>query len=191
VATQLPGIELDQWLIRTAQNWIAGPYKADQVRQMILDRKLTLQDEVCSANGYWVYLHEREEILQQLGIEVPPPGGPSSDEEITETQTDLDNDTTDPNLSLLSDSSLMEMEALAQSTTESTGVFNTQIFKKKPAASAVVSTLSPVLSSVTPSQPKVEIVGQNERSSTRKGIILAFVVVTVLISLFAVSFLKR
>ena len=77
---------MNLWLIRTVRNVIAGPYESDQVRQLIREGRLDLEDEICPASGYWISLHEREEIRSQLGIEVPK-SNDSSDEEITETQT--------------------------------------------------------------------------------------------------------
>ena len=74
--------EMPSWLVRTAQNTILGPFGRDEVVQMILDRKLTLEDEVGKSEGYWIFLSEREEILQHLGIEVPPQ---KSEEDTTET----------------------------------------------------------------------------------------------------------
>lgn len=88
---------MDQWLIRTSDNWIAGPYPEAQIRQMILNGELTYQDEICSANHYWIYLYEREEVMKQLGIEVPIQGaGAKKDDEVTETEFLLD-EKTDPN----------------------------------------------------------------------------------------------
>src|SRR5689334_19631050 len=90
-------VAMDQWLIRTAQNKIVGPYSKEQVCKLILEGQLSVQDEVCQANNYWIYLYEKDEVLKQLGIEVPlrPPrsklesdrGAADSrkDEEITET----------------------------------------------------------------------------------------------------------
>jgi len=76
----------DQWLIRTADNRLAGPYSREQVCGLIRDGRLTHQDEVCSANGYWIYLHEREEVRKLLGIDMPkPPRG--ADDEVTQTDT--------------------------------------------------------------------------------------------------------
>ncbi|MBI2711397.1 MAG: hypothetical protein HYX41_00850 [Bdellovibrio sp.] len=73
----------DQWLIRTADNWLAGPYLKDQVRKMVLEGKLTLQDEICPANGYWIFLHEYSEVQSALGVQVPKA---NSGDEVTETQ---------------------------------------------------------------------------------------------------------
>lgn len=61
----------DLWLTRTSQNLISGPFSGDHVRNLILEGRLWLQDEVCPANGYWFYLHESEEVKRQLGIQVP------------------------------------------------------------------------------------------------------------------------
>lgn len=61
----------DQWLIRTARNVIVGPYPRDKIRELILEGKLEVEDEVCPANGYWFSLHESEEVLRQLGIRPP------------------------------------------------------------------------------------------------------------------------
>ncbi|MEO5970882.1 MAG: hypothetical protein ABIQ95_13220 [Bdellovibrionia bacterium] len=80
---------MEQWLIRTAKNWIAGPYSKEQVCKMILDGSLGLQDEVCPANGYWILLHERKEIFTQLGVQVPRISG--AEDEITENEIPVDN----------------------------------------------------------------------------------------------------
>ena len=74
---------VDQWLIRTADNWLAGPYLKEQVRRMVVEGKLTLQDEVCQGNSYWIYLHEYAEVQKLLGVQVPKSAG---GDEITETQ---------------------------------------------------------------------------------------------------------
>jgi len=122
---------MDQWLIRTAQNWIAGPYTKDQVRKMVLEGQLTLQDEVCSGNGYWVYLHERDEVLKQLGVEVPK--SPGHAEEITETQTqtgDEDHEETDPAL---------EADSSAQTREQDTEA-GTTVLKSRPRAEFSITT---------------------------------------------------
>ena len=75
---------MEQWLTRTAKNWISGPYSKEQVCKMIMDGKLGLQDEVCPANGYWILLHERKEIFDQLGVEVPRSHGAT--DEVTESE---------------------------------------------------------------------------------------------------------
>jgi|GEM_PF-6086113 len=61
---------LDLWLIRTSDNFIAGPYTQEQIRQLIRERQLGLQDELCPANQYWIFLHETEELSRLLGADV-------------------------------------------------------------------------------------------------------------------------
>jgi hypothetical protein len=87
----------DQWLIRTAENQISGPFTRDQVCQFIQQGKLQLNDEVCHSNTYWVYLHEHDEIKKQLGVEVPRQLYANA-QEATLTQTDTDVERTDPGL---------------------------------------------------------------------------------------------
>ncbi len=89
---------MDQWLVRTSENRISGPYTREKMCQMILDRQLTLQDEVCEAHGYWIFLHEQGEIFKFLGIEVPK-ALTGSEEEVTETQIEnLDSEISDASL---------------------------------------------------------------------------------------------
>ena len=85
----------DQWLIRTADNWIAGPYTKQQVCEMIRDQKLSAEDEVCPSNGFWFYLSERQEVVKQLGADVGL--GPSATvDEVT--ATGIEDEETDPEL---------------------------------------------------------------------------------------------
>lgn len=96
---------MEQWLIRTAQNFVAGPYTRDQVCQLVRDSQLSLQDEVCPANGYWFFLHETAEVKKFLGIQVRRAVGENG-EEITETQTE----TTDPLHGAADDEGSVEVE---------------------------------------------------------------------------------
>jgi hypothetical protein len=92
----------DEWLVRTAQNLIAGPYTQAQIIQLIRDGQLSLQDEICPANGYWIFLHERDEVKRALAIELPRSMAPGGEEEITETQTEA----TSPEIEPASEGSL-------------------------------------------------------------------------------------
>lgn len=74
-------------MVRTAENYLAGPYTRDQIRQLVREVQLGLQDEVCQANHYWFFLHERDEVVRQLGNDVVSWLGESG-EEITLTQTE-------------------------------------------------------------------------------------------------------
>lgn len=73
-----------QWLVRTHENKISGPFTADEVKARVLSRALALQDELCSSDGYWFFLHEAEELQTQLGVQYPPR---AKDREATDTET--------------------------------------------------------------------------------------------------------
>ena len=80
---------MTEWLVRTAKNQIMGPFSKEKVCELIRDSEIGPEDEVCPANGYWIFIHEREEVLKLLGVEVPKTvGGPGLHEEITETETE-------------------------------------------------------------------------------------------------------
>jgi hypothetical protein len=123
--------DINQWLVRTAQNWIAGPYTREQTAQMILEGKLSLEDEVCAASGYWIYLHEREEILKHLNIEVPRMVE-KSEEEVTETQTQTEVKTqTDLNLEQRAPAALSSAGSVG--TPDSMSTFNSFDREEQPA----------------------------------------------------------
>ncbi len=92
---------MEQWLVRTEQNVIRGPYSKERIRQMILNSELTFQDEICVANGYWINIHEAQEIRDQLGIELPRPTLPEVDKTTETEQPDLSQEeVTNPDLSV-------------------------------------------------------------------------------------------
>lgn len=74
---------MSEWLVRTAENQIAGPYTAQQVREFIAEEKINRHDEICQANAYWIYLHEGDELWDQLNVRLPRGG---EDSEITQTE---------------------------------------------------------------------------------------------------------
>jgi hypothetical protein len=82
-----PAEEIDQWLVRTSRNEILGPFPKEEIIEQIQQGLLGPDDEVCHANHYWIYLDEREEVAQQLGIEAP--GRYIEGDEPTQTQSDL------------------------------------------------------------------------------------------------------
>src|SRR6476620_100587 len=82
-------VDEEHWLVRTAENVIAGPYNKDQIRDLIRDGQLKLPDEVCAANGHWFYLHEHEEVAQHLGPDVSR-RLIEPDAEPTQTQTETE-----------------------------------------------------------------------------------------------------
>lgn len=87
-----------QWLVRKNGSGISllGPYYTDQVRMMVEQGMLDVDDELCPENSYWFSLREAAEVKRFLGIDKVP-SNKASDEEAT--QPDLvDASDTDPNL---------------------------------------------------------------------------------------------
>lgn len=84
---ELAPTDSDEWLVRTTRNEISGPFSRQALIDKIQSGQLGPDDEVCQANHYWIYLDERDEVMRQLGIQLP---GISSreEDEITDTQTD-------------------------------------------------------------------------------------------------------
>lgn len=48
------------WLIRTHSNQILGPISREKVIELVSKNALSETDELCSGNGYWFYLREKD-----------------------------------------------------------------------------------------------------------------------------------
>lgn len=73
-------------MIRTKENRLFGPFSKELVAERVLRGELRDADEICAGDGYWIYLHEREESLAILGTVLPRKG--DLHEEVTETGTE-------------------------------------------------------------------------------------------------------
>lgn len=91
-------LENQLWLVRTSKNQISGPFGRDKIIQMINDREILAQDEVCASGHYWFFLHETMELSQQLGVTLPV-ARKDGETTSTETQRLLDFERTDPEVS--------------------------------------------------------------------------------------------
>lgn len=60
----------EQWLLRTVQNLIVGPFSKSEIKALILDGRLDSNDEVCMANEYWFSIYETAEVKKYLDIDV-------------------------------------------------------------------------------------------------------------------------
>lgn len=204
---------MDQWLIRTSNNWIAGPYSAQQICQMVLEQKLTLQDEVCTGNGYWIFIHERDEIKKALGIDVPK-APRKAGEDFTETQKELvDDEVTDPDITSVRNELAHSENQLGQ--TEHTAVIQigTTAKAKSPAPEAKEAKsgkadtkqktkkvevpqvqAEPIRSPATKSGadvPKVQVVGGTDHPSFWRGFAWVLILTSGLLVFVVFHFLKR
>ena len=74
------------FLIRTKENRISGPFPKEVILERMHSGELREMDEVCPASGYWIYLHEREESVRMLGAALARTE--DFHEESTETETE-------------------------------------------------------------------------------------------------------
>jgi hypothetical protein len=74
------------WLIRTHRNELLGPVSREELITQIREGQVTVEDEICASNHYWIHLDERDEVASQLGIEIPR-AKRRDGEEITLTDT--------------------------------------------------------------------------------------------------------
>jgi hypothetical protein len=159
---------MEQWLVRTQQNVIMGPYSREEVREMIQEGSLGLQDEVCQANHYWIYLHEREELIKQLGME--PPAYQVSDEDVTLTQTETET----------------QLAVTAQEFKDFTDApEETGVFTRSSAQSG-----RPQIPLNIPKLEKVFVIGQLEKVSFWRGVAWALVVLTVILAAVVIALLR-
>ncbi len=68
-----------KWLVRTHSNQILGPFPKEDLQEMVRSRSLSLQDEVCESVGFWIPLHRRDELLENLGVTYPRDLDPGQD----------------------------------------------------------------------------------------------------------------
>jgi hypothetical protein len=78
-----------RFLVRTKENRITGPFEREELAERVMKGDLRELDEICEANGYWIYLHERAESKRLLGVELPRKKSKDDlHEEQTETETE-------------------------------------------------------------------------------------------------------
>ncbi len=71
------------WLIRTSQNQILGPVAKEKLIEFIQKGALGLTDEVCSGNGYWFHLREKDLVDKYLYGDLPQSYNPISEAKST------------------------------------------------------------------------------------------------------------
>lgn len=54
------------WLIRTKSNHILGPVSKEKVLELYHNGSIRQEDEICSGNGYWFYLREKDQLERYL-----------------------------------------------------------------------------------------------------------------------------
>lgn len=57
---------IKEWLIRTKNNHILGPVSKEKIKQLVSSGSIKGDDEVCSGNGFWLYIREQELISKYV-----------------------------------------------------------------------------------------------------------------------------
>ena len=82
-----------RWLIRTTNNIILGPISEKKLKLLIKKGSLESNDEICSGNGYWISLKEKDLVNKYLYRGVMQGFNPiyhESDDETAEASDELE-----------------------------------------------------------------------------------------------------
>ena len=85
------------WLIRTSQNQILGPVAKQKLLEFVQKGALGMMDEVCSGNGYWFSLKEKELVEKYLHGDLPQGYNPISESRSVLSRKDNPDKTTSIN----------------------------------------------------------------------------------------------
>jgi hypothetical protein len=60
---------MKNWLIRTKSNYLLGPISREKLLELIDSGSVQPDDEVCSGNGYWIYVKEKNLIEKYVRLQ--------------------------------------------------------------------------------------------------------------------------
>lgn len=69
------------WLIRTKNNHILGPVSKQKIRELISNGSIKGDDEICSGNGYWIYVREQDLVAKYVLNDETQPFNPVQEAE--------------------------------------------------------------------------------------------------------------
>ncbi|MEX0798362.1 MAG: hypothetical protein WEB87_02260 [Bacteriovoracaceae bacterium] len=69
------------WLIRTKNNHILGPVSKAKAKELVENGSIKGEDEVCSGNGFWFYVREKDLVNKYLFGEEDQPFNPVTEAE--------------------------------------------------------------------------------------------------------------
>lgn len=68
-----------QWLIRTTTNQIIGPVPNEKIIELIQKGAISKDDEICSGNGYWFWIREKDLLDKYVYGDLPQSFNPISE----------------------------------------------------------------------------------------------------------------
>lgn len=150
---------MNEWMVRTSNLQVLGPFSKDEVIEMIQSGEVLHQDEVCRGNSYWFFVHEQDELQKQLGIQLPVHKNPENTDEITETDTRAARGAPAASRTAIASAAPKESELSETSDAGNTVMFSLQSsdaaieFEAAPHASAQAPELSPKPQPAQPAAP--------------------------------------
>ncbi len=71
------------WLIRTKNNHILGPVSKDKIKELISNGSIKGDDEICSGNGFWIYIREQDLVAKHIFEDNPQSFNPVQEAQAT------------------------------------------------------------------------------------------------------------
>jgi hypothetical protein len=82
---------MKNWLIRTKNNHILGPVTKDKIRDLIENGSIKQDDEICSGNGYWIFIREQALVNKYIFSDNKQYFNPISEAKSVLTEAMMDN----------------------------------------------------------------------------------------------------
>jgi hypothetical protein len=70
---------MKNWLIRTKNNHILGPISLNKLKDLLENGSIKSDDEICSGNGYWFYIKEKDLVEKYIYREIQQGFNPISE----------------------------------------------------------------------------------------------------------------
>ncbi len=71
-----------KWLIRTGRKKILGPVSVEKIKEFIETDALSPLDEICSANGYWITVKEKDLVQKYIYENIRQDYSPVNDNKV-------------------------------------------------------------------------------------------------------------
>jgi hypothetical protein len=84
---------MKNWMIRTKNNHILGPVTREKIRDLIENGSIKQDDEICSGNGYWIFVREQALVNKYIFSDHKQSFNPISEAKsfLTESNDQMDN----------------------------------------------------------------------------------------------------
>jgi hypothetical protein len=79
---------MKNWLIRTKNNHILGPVTKEKIRDLIENGSIKQDEEICSGNGYWIFIREIDLVNKYIFSDHKQHFNPISEAKSILTQSD-------------------------------------------------------------------------------------------------------